>query len=165
MKRFLHGVIVAVGMLSLVDSFAQASPIECKWDSLGREKGFLGQPTTGELVVPDRTGRYMHFAGGSIYWSRKSDAHEVHGDIRGKWADLGWERSFLGFPVTDETGTPDGVGRFNHFQGGSIYWSRKPEPTRCMATFAPNGPAWVGSGVAWAIRSAMKWTGADTAGE
>jgi hypothetical protein len=26
-------------------------------------------------------------------------------------------------PVTDETRTPDGGGRFNHFQGGSIYWS------------------------------------------
>ena len=25
--------------------------------------------------------------------------------------------------MTDETGTPDGVGRFNHFEGGSIYWT------------------------------------------
>jgi hypothetical protein len=37
---------------------------------------------------------------------------------------LGWERGFLGYPVTDETGTPDGVGRFNHFANdGSIYWT------------------------------------------
>ena len=40
-----------------------------------------------------------------------------------KWASLGWERSFLGYPLTDETGTPDGVGRYNHFQGGSVYWT------------------------------------------
>jgi uncharacterized protein with LGFP repeats len=25
----------------------------------------------------------------------------------------------LGYPVTDETGTPDGHGRYNHFQGGT----------------------------------------------
>lgn len=25
--------------------------------------------------------------------------------------------------MTNELGTPDGFGRFNHFQGGSIYWS------------------------------------------
>jgi hypothetical protein len=29
----------------------------------------------------------------------------------------------LGFPLTDELGTPDGIGRFNHFEGGSIYWT------------------------------------------
>ena len=40
-----------------------------------------------------------------------------------KWAQLGGERGFLGFPLTDELGTPDGIGRFNHFEGGSIYWT------------------------------------------
>jgi uncharacterized protein with LGFP repeats len=25
--------------------------------------------------------------------------------------------------VSDETTTPDGIGRYNHFQGGSIYWT------------------------------------------
>jgi uncharacterized protein with LGFP repeats len=29
----------------------------------------------------------------------------------------------LGYPVTDERVTPDGIGRFNHFQAGSIYWT------------------------------------------
>jgi len=50
-------------------------------------------------------------------------AYEVHGDIREKYLALGAEASILGYPRTDETGTPDGVGRFNHFQGGSIYWT------------------------------------------
>jgi hypothetical protein len=35
---------------------------------------------------------------------------------------MGWEAGFLGFPTTDETTTPDGIGRYNHFEGGSIYW-------------------------------------------
>jgi hypothetical protein len=29
----------------------------------------------------------------------------------------------LGYPVTDETGTSDDIGRFNNFQRGSIYWT------------------------------------------
>jgi LGFP repeat-containing protein len=50
-------------------------------------------------------------------------AFEVHGAIREKYLALGAEASILGYPRTDETGTPDGVGRFNHFQSGSIYWT------------------------------------------
>ncbi|MFF2347899.1 polysaccharide deacetylase family protein, partial [Pseudarthrobacter sp. NPDC058119] len=60
---------------------------------------------------------------GSIYWSPATGAHEIHGSIGGHYAELGGPAGFLGFPLTDETGTPDGVGRFNHFAGGSIYWS------------------------------------------
>ena len=47
----------------------------------------------------------------------------MHGAIRGQWSSLGWEFGFLGFPVTNETPTFDGVGRFNGFQGGAVYWS------------------------------------------
>ncbi len=97
--------------------------IRAKWDGLGAEAGFLGMPTTDELSTACGGGRFNHFEGGSIYWTPATGAHEVHGAIRGEWASLGWECSFLGFPLTDETVTPDGVGRFNHFQGGSVYWT------------------------------------------
>jgi uncharacterized protein with LGFP repeats len=97
--------------------------IRGKWASLGWERSFLGYPLTDETKTPDGVGRYNHFQGGSIYWTPSTGAHEVHGDIRGRWAGLGWERSFLGYPLTDETTTPDGIGRYNHFQGGSIYWT------------------------------------------
>jgi len=33
------------------------------------------------------------------------------------------ETGVLGYPVTDERTTPDGTGRYNHLQGGSIYWT------------------------------------------
>src|SRR5262245_56808120 len=46
----------------------------------------------------------------------------VIGAIRDKWLALGGERSFLGQPVTDELKTVDGVGRFNRFQGGVIFF-------------------------------------------
>ncbi|MDP8932040.1 MAG: DUF1929 domain-containing protein, partial [Actinomycetota bacterium] len=34
-----------------------------------------------------------------------------------------WEAGPLGYPLTDERPTPDGVGRYNHFERGSIYWT------------------------------------------
>jgi len=83
----------------------------------------LGAPLTDEIGTPDGVGRFNHFQGGSIYWTPQHGAFEVHGAIREKWSKLGWETGYLGYPITDETKTPDGVGRFNHFQGGSIYWT------------------------------------------
>ena len=50
-------------------------------------------------------------------------AHSVFGAIYQAWSRLGWETGVLGFPLTNELIPPDGVGRFNAFEGGSIYWS------------------------------------------
>ena len=104
---------------------APGSPILGHWNELGGKNSFLGPPETGEQICPDGRGRYIHFAGGSIYWTPETGAHAIYGAIRDKWAALGWETcGFLGYPVTDETGTPDGIGRFNHFEkGGSLYWT------------------------------------------
>jgi uncharacterized protein with LGFP repeats len=95
-----------------------------KWSEYGLEQGLLGYPLTDETITPDGVGRFNHFQSGSIYWTPATGAHEVHGAIRNKRQELGWEQGILGYPLTDETATPDGVGRFNHFQGlgGSIYW-------------------------------------------
>ena len=97
--------------------------IRARWQSLGWERSFLGYPTTDESRCADGIGRYNHFQNGTIFWSPSSGAWEVHGSIRGKYALLGWERGFLGYPLTNESTAPDGYGKYNHFQGGSIYWS------------------------------------------
>ncbi|GLY67612.1 hypothetical protein Atai01_42310 [Amycolatopsis taiwanensis] len=71
-------------------------------------------------------GRYNHFnrsGGASIYWTPSTGAHAIQGAIRSQWASLGWETA-LGYPTTDESLTPDGVGRYNHFsKSASIYWT------------------------------------------
>ncbi|MDO5500562.1 MAG: PKD domain-containing protein [Propionibacteriaceae bacterium] len=92
------------------------------WGRYRWEHGHLGLPTTSELGTPDGRGRFNHFQGGSIYWHPSTDAQVVQGAIRHKWSQLGWERSFLGYPTSDEHVTPDRRGSYNHFQGGSIYW-------------------------------------------
>src|SRR6185295_11918539 len=95
--------------------------IRDKWIQLGGATSFLGEPLTDETSTPDGVGRYNHFQGGSIYWTPATGAHEVHGAIRDKWESMGWERSWLGYPVTDEIDFPEG-GRVNSFERGQIYW-------------------------------------------
>lgn len=40
-----------------------------------------------------------------------------------RWAQLGFERSFLAYPTTDELATYDNARRVSYFQKGSIHWS------------------------------------------
>jgi LGFP repeat/Fibronectin type III domain len=94
-----------------------------KYAAIGGAASIIGYPTSDDAGSPDGIGRYNHFAKGAIYWNPRYGAHVVLGAIESKWASVGWERSGLGYPTTDETITPDKVGRYNHFAFGSIYWT------------------------------------------
>lgn len=96
--------------------------IRDKWADFNWEAGRLGYPRTNQLIPPDGKGRFNHFQHGSIYWTPSTDAHQIEGLIFDKWAELGYETGDLGYPTTDEGTPPDRKGRFNHFEGGSIYW-------------------------------------------
>ncbi len=96
--------------------------INAKYTALGGAGSFLGAATTAHAKTPNGKGWYRHYAGGSIYWSAPTGAREVHGHIRDKWAALGWENSFLGFPTSDETAGGSN-GRLSTFQGGVVYWT------------------------------------------
>ncbi|WP_459963453.1 LGFP repeat-containing protein [Nocardia sp. IFM 10818] len=98
--------------------------IAAKYAALGARSSVLGAPRSGEMAATTAgTSAVQWFERGRLYWRNDIGAFEVHGAIGGKYFGLGSVTSFLGYPVTDETATPDGAGRFNHFQGGSIYWS------------------------------------------
>ncbi len=102
--------------------------IAAQWTSIGAEK--FGYPITDETPTPDGRGRFNHFrtvhvAGkpeASIYWHPDTGAHEVFGAIRGKWAQRGWEKSPIGYPIDSEHPTFDNAGRAQRFQGGVISW-------------------------------------------
>jgi uncharacterized protein with LGFP repeats len=91
------------------------------WGALGYENSFLGFPRTDERPTPKKFGAYQHFLFGSIYWSPGTGAHSIAGAIRDRWASMGWENSWLGFPKTNEFPIPGG--RAQDFECGSIRWS------------------------------------------
>lgn len=104
------------------DWFSIVSAVQLHYTALGGSAGPLGAALGAELTTPDGRGAYQHYAGGSIYASPATGAHEVRGAIRSRWASLGWENG-MGFPTTGDTRTPAGTGYYTHFQGGSVYWS------------------------------------------
>ena len=87
----------------------------------GGPSGELGFPTTDETATPDTVGRYNHFENGSLYYFPWGNAYMVRGAIRDKWANMGWENSVVGYPISDEMTSADGQGVFNRFQYGVIY--------------------------------------------
>jgi hypothetical protein len=94
-----------------------------RYKSFGGPDGFLGLPLTNESGLSDGEGRYNHFQRGSIFWHPTTGAREVHGEIRNHWESLGWERSWLGYPISDEMSLLDQEdGRISMFQNGAIYW-------------------------------------------
>ncbi|WP_223281199.1 DUF2599 domain-containing protein [Streptomyces antnestii] len=49
--------------------------------------------------------------------------YQVGGDILAKYNEYHGREGVLGCPTSDELTTPDGRGRYNTFDGGSIYWT------------------------------------------
>ena len=113
------------------------------WGRLGWENGPNGFPTSDERGTPDATGRYNTFQDGAIYWTGRTGAHALQGLIWQEYGAQGWENSVLRFPTTDELPTPNRFGRYNHFQGGSIYWS---PATGAHAVSGPIRDVWAAEG-------------------
>ncbi|MBY4109211.1 hypothetical protein HQO82_04245 [Rhodococcus fascians] len=96
--------------------------IRDKYNSLGAQGSFLLWPTSDELVNPDGFGRRQTFQNGPIYWSAAGGAHPVVNHFFAAWQRNGWEGGVLKYPTSDEIVNPDGVGRRQEFQGGTIQW-------------------------------------------
>ncbi|MBK4173889.1 hypothetical protein GWO60_04830 [Corynebacterium macginleyi] len=84
--------------------------------------GTVGLCLNNEYDVAGQ-GKAQDFETGTAYWSPEHGAHVLYGRIGARYAEIGGPTSWLGFPKSDEIGTPDGKGRFVHFEKGSIYWS------------------------------------------
>ncbi len=125
------------------DSPLVVGEIEKKYLALGGCNSVLGAPFAAERGTPDGLARYSVFDRGSIYWMAQRGAFEVHGLIRDTWAQHGWEAGVLGYPLSDERQTPDGAGRYNVFERGSIYWSAE---TGAHAVLGRIRDAWADAG-------------------
>src|SRR5262249_14019047 len=97
--------------------------INAEYAHMGYDTGPLGYPTCDETTTGSGNGRFNFFQNGIILWSPATGAHEVHGAINAEYARMGYDTGPYGYPTTDETSLGGGNGRFNHFQGGTIYWT------------------------------------------
>ncbi|MFE2870060.1 FG-GAP-like repeat-containing protein [Embleya sp. NPDC059259] len=100
--------------------------IHARWQAMGGPRSVLGFPSTDETATPTKPGRYQHFRvpgasadTGSIYHTTATGSWPVSGGVRDRWAALGWENGYLGFPTT---GAYDLLGgRRTNFQNGYIH--------------------------------------------
>ncbi|WP_436775185.1 FG-GAP-like repeat-containing protein [Yinghuangia sp. YIM S09857] len=98
-------------------------PVRAYWAANGWETGPLGYPHSDTYGLGDGVGQVSYFAYSGVYWTQATGAHRVFGNIFAKYLEGGGPSAY-GYPTTDETGTPDGVGRYNVFSSNtSIYWS------------------------------------------
>ncbi len=119
------------GVTRLMDtSFSRAAKaIRAKAVEVGPA---LTGPSTSRveaITLGGISGFQQLYAQCTIYYSEQTGAHEVHGEILRKFVTLPLKGLDLGFPVTDETPTPDQAGRYNHFSNdASIYCKTSPYP-------------------------------------
>lgn len=99
-------------------------PVSKVWQRHGWEKGFLGYPTTSDIPLGNQW-YVQHFEGGHVYTHNALPATQasIQGAIYEKWQSMGGQNSKLGYPISDELTTTDGIGRYNVFEGGMIYWT------------------------------------------
>ncbi|MFL1596140.1 hypothetical protein NQ854_24920 [Rhodococcus ruber] len=120
---FANGPIywsAATGAHPVVNSFLN------RWGIHGYEAGWLGYPTTDEIVHADAVGRHQEFQNGAIYVAFQNAIGSAirNGPLRDKWNSVGAETpgSLLGYPIQDQIGLPDGQGQMDRFERGVIYW-------------------------------------------
>ena len=99
-------------------------------------QSLLGSATSGVVAVPGVSGamEQTFHDNGVIYWSAKTGAHVIYGDIGAEYVQTSHEtdafgtnvQKILGLPTADE-GNLSGVtgARRSPFQGGTILWSAK----------------------------------------
>ncbi len=117
-SEFLNGPIywsAATGAHPVVNSFLN------RWGVHNYETGFLGYPTTDEIVHSDAIGRRQEFQNGAIYvaFQNAIGSAIANGAIRDKWNELGAHAGWLGYLTSDEFTV--GVTRYHDFVNGRIY--------------------------------------------
>ncbi|SDX09464.1 LGFP repeat-containing protein [Amycolatopsis xylanica] len=97
--------------------------IERRWLNDDAVRVIVGDPVDVEKI--EGSLRYRDYQRGRLTWSQATGVKEMRGNILTEYKQTGVVTSpIYGAPSTDETGTPDGIGRYNHFAGGgSIYWT------------------------------------------
>lgn len=125
-SRLVSEVYVDRKFPSYSDMIAEEARATVAADAKARALGWLGD-RLGDLE-PVSGGWRQHFVNADVFVGADGRAFEVHGDILRKYNFLHGPDGPLGLPLSDETVTPDTIGRYNHFEHGSIYWTPHTGP-------------------------------------
>ncbi len=103
------------------------TPIGREYTAIGGPgERVLGEQRTPELGTPAPGGTYQLFDFGSIYHSPGTGAHEVHGRSWRPSPPSAGRPARWATPRRTNSAPPTVRGRFNHFEKGSVYWTRRP---------------------------------------
>jgi hypothetical protein len=114
-----------------IKSKFMATQIERKVQQLRNDHFDLGNQLSNETDC-GHGGRLQKFSNANIYYHPVMDneAHEVHGGILTKYLALGGHdvnhasgQRLLGFPLSDEKDSDDGMCVVSRFEWGAIYWA------------------------------------------
>ena len=80
--------------------------IRDRWKALGFENGALGYPVGVPTCGTKDNGCFQNFQMGAISWTAATGAWETYGDIRIRWAALGFETGVLSYPPQHPSAMP-----------------------------------------------------------
>jgi hypothetical protein len=119
------GTMLATPVTAFAEPAADAiAAIDEKGTSFAAQFPWFGAPAGEAMDV--KGGAMRQYEGGTVYYSKETGAHAMHGEILKRYQTLGGPESDLGFPKNDESDTGDGMGRFNEFsapEGAAMYWN------------------------------------------
>ncbi|MGY1715091.1 N-acetylmuramoyl-L-alanine amidase [Geodermatophilus sp. SYSU D01106] len=100
-----------------------STDVAAAWGRSGWERGPLGYPTAppaGTAATQPAGVTMQRFEGGTVYATADTGAHAVSAEFEAAVA-VGGGTGVLGYPIADAGSAPDGRGRYQHFQHGSVY--------------------------------------------
>lgn len=120
-RRAWFTLSIGLALLVQVQPAARGS-VQDAIDAVARNHPVIGNATKPVTAIPGGYQRECEW--GTIYHDNASPGttSEVHGAILARYQLSAGPAGALGFPRTSEMTGARGVGRYNHFANGSIYW-------------------------------------------
>jgi len=120
-RRVWFTLSIGLAIMVQVQPAALGS-VQDSMDAVARNHPFIGTAIKPVAAIPG--GYQREYEWGIIYYDNTNPAatSEVNGAILFKYLSSGGPAGSLGFPRTSEMSGTHGVGRYNHFANGSIYW-------------------------------------------
>ena len=120
-QNFQNG---AISWTAATGAWETYGVIRDRWKALGFENGALGYPVGVPTCGMKDNGCFQNFQMGAISWTAATGAWETYGDIRIRWAALGFETGVLSYPTAAPVCDATASSCHQDYQGGAISWTK-----------------------------------------